>query len=120
MPCAATLVSTCFFQLWLGTLVLGAIFVPALHPEFWVFVHDNIGWPLSIAVIIGWHIVSQIFLNRYVTDGKRIKRPFVWLFAYVALSSAYCVVRCLDYPQVQRQPWCETCVPRVLCTLCIL
>lgn len=91
--CAGTLVSTCFFQLWIGALVLGAVLVPLLHPEFWVFVRDNIGWPISIALIILWHILSQIFLNRYVTDGKRIKKPFVWLFAYVALSSAYCVVR---------------------------
>lgn len=91
--CAGTLVSTCFFQLWIGALVLGAVLVPLLHPEFWVFVRDNIGWPISIALIIVWHILSQIFLNRYVTDGKRIKKPFVWLFAYVALSSAYCVVR---------------------------
>ena len=90
---AGTLVSTCFFQLWLGALTLGAVLVPLLHPDFWVFVRAHIGWPISIAAILCWHIVSQVFLNRFVTDGKRIRWPFVWLFAYVALSSAYCVVR---------------------------
>lgn len=35
----------------------------------------------------------QIALNKWVTDGKRIKWPFVWLFLYVALSAGYCVVR---------------------------
>eukprot|EP00892_Ulva_mutabilis_P009433 jgi/Ulvmu1/6862/UM031_0067.1 len=90
-----TLVSTCFFQLWLGALVLGAIFVALLHPSFWTLVREYVGWPLSLAVILCWHILSQIFLNKYVTDGKRIRWPFVWLFAYVTLSSAYCVVAVL-------------------------
>ena len=37
--------------------------------------------------------VVQIVLNKWVTDGRRIRWPFVWLFSYVALSAGYCVVR---------------------------
>ena len=90
--------STCFFQLWLGSLVLGAVLVPLLHPSFWDLVRDNIGWVISFSFILLWHILSQLFLNRYVTDGRRILRPFMWLFVYIGLSAGYCVVRPLLPP----------------------
>eukprot|EP00892_Ulva_mutabilis_P002674 jgi/Ulvmu1/12407/UM009_0056.1 len=90
-----TLVSTCFFQLWLGGAVLGAVLIPLLHPSFWRLVGDNLGWVISLAFILAWHILSQLLLNRYVTDGKRILRPFMWLFLYIALSAGYCVVAVL-------------------------
>eukprot|EP00892_Ulva_mutabilis_P009432 jgi/Ulvmu1/6861/UM031_0066.1 len=90
-----TLVSTCFFQLWLGGAVLGAVLVALLHPSFWRLLRDNIGWVISLAIILAWHVLSQLLLNRYVTDGKRILRPFMWLFAYIGLSAGYCVVAVL-------------------------
>lgn len=89
---AGTLVSTCFFQLWLAGLLLGTLIMVLLQPQWWEFVGRNACWPVSVLCIIFWHIVSQIVLNRWVTDGKRIKWPFVWLFLYVALSAGYCVV----------------------------
>lgn len=88
-----TLVSTCYFQLWLSGLLISSIITLLLHPSFWEFVGDYVGWPISIFFIICWHIASQLTLNRWVTDGKTIKKPFLWLFAYVTLSTAYCVVR---------------------------
>lgn len=91
--CAAMLVSTCYVQLYLAGALLGSLCTLLLHPRWWQLVYDNIWWPLSIVFIICWHITSQQILNRVITDGKRIKWPFVWLFAYVGLSAGYCVVR---------------------------
>jgi hypothetical protein len=90
---AATLVSTCYVQLLLAgsllTLVIGAL----LHPQFWELVRERIWWPVSIALIVLWHVLTQKLLNTFVTHRKHIRRPFVWLFAYVALSAGYCTVR---------------------------
>lgn len=85
--------STCQVQLVMaGTFLMGVIGA-LIHPNFWQFVGQHYWWPISIVIIILWHIISQMLLNKYVTaDGKRIKWPFLWLFAYVALSAAYCMV----------------------------
>jgi hypothetical protein len=99
-------VSTCFIQLWLAGAVLGTVVMLLLHPEFWRFVGDYIWWPVSIVLIILWHVASQIALNKYVTDGKSIKWPWVWLFLYVALSAAYCVVRSLFKALAAVKPLC--------------
>jgi hypothetical protein len=97
---AATLVSTCYVQLLLAGGLIGFIIGALLHPQFWEVVRVHVWWPVSIALIILWHVITQKLLNTYVTDHKRIKRPFVWLFAYVALSAGYCTVcsfsRCFD------------------------
>ena len=82
-------------QLWLASVPLGLIIALLLHPQFWGWVGRHIWWPLSTVLMLLWHIMSQVLLNTYVTDGKRIKKPFVWLFSYVALSAGYCVVRAL-------------------------
>jgi hypothetical protein len=66
-------------------------------PKVLGMVRDHIWWPVSIAFIILWHILAQQLLNTYVTDGKCIKRPFIWIFSYVALSAGYCTVR---FPEV--------------------
>ena len=91
--CAGMLASTCAVQLWAAGVVLSAIFVPIGHPGFWAFVRANVAWPLSIVAIIAWHALSQVLLQKYVTPGTSIKRPFAWLFLYMVLSTAYCVVR---------------------------
>lgn len=115
--CAGTLVSTCFFQLWLAALVLGAVLIPVLHPSFWALVGDNIGWVISFFIILAWHILSQLMLNRVVTDGKRIKRPFVWLFLYIGLSTGYCVVRpCVL--RAARSATCALCAAHAACYAC--
>ena len=80
-------------QLGLVGLLLGSIVTLVSHPQTWELVADNYWWPASIVLIIAWHIGSQALLNNYVTDGKRIKYPFWWLFLYVGLSAGYCVVR---------------------------
>lgn len=67
------------------------------HPQTWEVAGEQYWWPVSIALIILWHAVSQTVLNKYVTDGKRIKWPFWWLFLYVGLSAGYCVVRITCY-----------------------
>ena len=85
--------STCFIQLYLAGGLVGSVMALLLHPEWWRLVHKHMWWPISIAFIVLWHLTSQLLLNRVVTDGKRIKWPFVWLFLYVGLSAAYCVVR---------------------------
>lgn len=90
---AGTLVSTCQVQLVLAGNFLCLIVAALLHPKFWELVGDYYGWPVSFVLIFLWHALSQKLLNTYVTDGKSIRRPFVWLFAYVALSAAYCMVR---------------------------
>jgi hypothetical protein len=85
-------VSTCFIQLWLAGLLVGTIVTLLAHPQFWEFVAEYYWWPVSVLLILAWHIVSQTILNKYITDGKRIKWPFWWLFLYVGLSAGYCVV----------------------------
>jgi hypothetical protein len=90
---AAMLASTCYVQLLLAGCLLTLIIAALLHQQFWEMVRDTIWWLVSIAFIILWHILAQQLLNRYVTDGKCIKRPFVWIFSYVALSAGYCTVR---------------------------
>ena len=87
--------STCFVQLWLASVPIGVIIGLLLHPQFWSLMGKYIWWPLSTVLMLLWHIGTQVLLNTYVTDGKRIKKPFVWLFTYVALSAGYCVVRAL-------------------------
>jgi hypothetical protein len=89
---AGTLVSTCIIQLWLAGLLLGSIVTLICHPQTWQFLGENYQWPVSIVLIIAWHVTSQIILNKYVTDGKRINWPFAWLFLYFGLSATYCVV----------------------------
>ena len=64
-------------QLWLAGLILGSVIMFLLLQES---VWEHRWWPVSIVLIIIWHIVSQIILNKYITDGKRIKLPFWWLF----------------------------------------
>lgn len=63
-----------------------------IHPNFWQFVGQYYWWPVSFMIVGLWHLISQKLLNKFVTDGKRIKRPFLWLFLYVGLSAAYCMV----------------------------
>ena len=72
---------------------IGIIAAALLHPQFWLMLERHKWWPISFVLIALWHKLSQGLLNKVVTDGKRIKYPFVWLFAYVALSAGYCVVR---------------------------
>jgi hypothetical protein len=86
------LVSTCWIQLWTAGILISAVLVPFGHPRFWVFVRANIAWPISVVLIIIWHVVTQILLQKYVTPGASIKHPFAWLFLYIFLSSVYCVV----------------------------
>ena len=90
---AGMLVSTCYVQLLLAGVYIGAIAAALLHPQFWEMVWRHKWWPISFVLIALWHNLSQRVLNSVVTDGKRIKYPFVWLFSYVALSAGYCVVR---------------------------
>jgi hypothetical protein len=89
---AAMLASTCYVQLLLAGCLLTLIIAALLHPQFWETVRDHIWWPVSIALITIWHILAQKLLDTYVTDGKCIKRPFIWIFSYVALSAGYCTV----------------------------
>ena len=93
MACAGTLVSTCYVQLLLAGGLVGLLVGTLLHPQFWEVVGEHKQRPISFLVITLWHVISQAALNKYVTDGKRIKHPFVWVFAYLALSAGYCVVR---------------------------
>lgn len=93
---AGALVSTCQVQLALAGTLLMVLIGALLHPNFWEFVGEHFWWPVSVVIIIFWHIISQALLNKYVVDGTRIKRPFLWLFAYVGLSAAYCMVRILS------------------------
>lgn len=85
--------STCYVQLLLAGGLLSMLLAALLHPQFWEVVGEHIWWPISFVLITLWHMISQKLLNKYVTNGKRIRWPFVWLFAYVALSGGYCAVR---------------------------
>jgi hypothetical protein len=115
-----TLVSTCYFQLWLAGLLVSSLIVLLLHPSFWELVVEYVDWPISILVIICWHIASQITLNKWVTDGKTIKKPFLWLFAYVALSAAYCVVRLPGTATLQLVYTCISCATAALSSFVVL
>lgn len=57
---AGTLVSTCFFQLWLAGLLVSTVIMLLLHPQWWEFVGRNAWWPISVILIIMWHIASQV------------------------------------------------------------
>jgi hypothetical protein len=92
---AAMLVSTCYVQLLLAGCLLTLTIAALLHPLFWETVRYFIWWSVSIALIAVWHFLVQKLLNTYVTDGRCIKRPFIWIFSYVALSAGYCTVRFL-------------------------
>lgn len=89
---AGMLVSTCWVQLWWAGLTLGAILGALLHPAFWTFVDKYRAWPISVAFIILWHVLSQQALSKWVTPGTEIKRPLLWFYLYALLSTVYFTV----------------------------
>ena len=92
-----------------GVLV-GGVVALAIHPQWWEFLGDNYWWPISIFGVLLFQTATRKILDTYVTDGATIKEPFMWLFAYVALSAAYLVVHsCHDS--------CHVCV-KVIATNC--
>jgi MFS family permease len=90
---AAVLTSTAILQLWLIGCVLGALVGALAHPAFWRLVRDQAPWIASVVAVILWHVASQLLLNRSLSDGKTIRRPFTFLCAYLIFSTTYVVVR---------------------------
>ena len=94
--------STCFIQLWMAGVLLGGVIALFLHPDWWSILQREKWWPISIGTVFVIQQLTKKILNTYVTDGTTIKRPFVWMFAYVALSAGYLVVcsgTCLSVPK---------------------
>jgi hypothetical protein len=80
-------------QLWMIGAILGLLIAALLHPAFWILVARHWPWVVSLVFVSLWHVLTQLLLNRKLSDGKVVRRPYGFICAYLLFSATYVVVR---------------------------